>query len=78
MDNQLAQFDILLTICVAAAIVISLIALVQILRSPATRGLEAAVWVAVVLFVPILGSVAWFIATAQRRPRRTTSNVQGR
>lgn len=51
--------SILVALIGAAYVAIAILALVQILRSPNELVFKA-VWVAVVIFAPFLGSVAWF------------------
>lgn len=62
-------YDIVWSVGVAGALVLAVAALVSIGRS--SRGLTgfgAAVWTLAVVFLPFLGSIAWFLAG--RRPAR--------
>lgn len=59
MDMSALLTSILVALIGAAYVAIAILALVQILRSPNELILKA-MWVAVVIIAPFLGSVAWF------------------
>lgn len=43
----------------------------------AVRHLPKIVWVLLILFFPLVGSIAWFIAGRPRRPRRGSARGPG-
>ena len=66
-----AGYDIAWSIVAVAAIVLIVVALISLARSAQRlTSLQALIWVLVVLFVPVLGSIAWMAVG-----RRTASLV---
>tara|TARA_R110002020_G_scaffold203551_6_gene407327 strand:+ start:2950 stop:3192 length:243 start_codon:yes stop_codon:yes gene_type:complete len=66
-----AGYDIAWSIVTVAAIVLIVVALISLARSAQRlTSLQALIWVLVVLFVPVLGSIAWMAVG-----RRTASLV---
>ncbi|PPG36479.1 MULTISPECIES: PLD nuclease N-terminal domain-containing protein [unclassified Rathayibacter] len=65
MDMSALLTSILVALIGAAYVAIAILALVQILRSPNELILKA-MWVAVVIIAPFLGSVAWFFLGRNR------------
>lgn len=66
MDMSALLTSILVALIGAAYVAIAILALVQILRSSNELVLKA-IWVAVVIIAPFLGSVAWFLFVRSRR-----------
>ncbi|MEQ6896298.1 PLD nuclease N-terminal domain-containing protein [Microbacterium sp. KR10-403] len=63
-------FDVAASLIVVIVIAATIVALVSIVR--AGRGIRPAaalVWALIVLFVPMLGAVAWFVAGKPARAR---------
>lgn len=52
-------------------------AFISLMRRASTSGRRLLAWVIVVLFVPILGPAAWFIARRRGRPVRSDSGGFG-
>lgn len=50
-----------------AASLLALAAFVSLVRSPSPAGRRLLVWILVVLFMPILGPIAWFVAQSRER-----------
>ncbi len=69
MVSYIANTMLLLLVC--GSPLLSIIALLQ-MRRRHTQGVELGLWVAVVLFVPILGAMAYFITSHQQQPRDVT------
>lgn len=63
-----------LTIAMSVAMIVSLIAMVSVLRARSVSGSRAMRWLLVVLFVPFIGPAAWFLARYRARAleRRVT------
>ena len=55
-----ASYDIIWSIVVVAVLALMLTALWQILRAKSLTGVDAIVWVLVVLAMPVLGAILWF------------------
>jgi len=67
-------FDIaasLIAVVVIAATIVALVSIVRVGRD--IRPAAALVWTLIVLFVPMLGAVAWFVAG---KPARARSDVR--
>ena len=60
-------FDVLWSLVVVLAAGLTLTALVQAFRARELSGAVAAVWVLVIILVPVLGALAWLVARPDRR-----------
>ncbi|MCC2032657.1 PLDc N-terminal domain-containing protein [Microbacterium allomyrinae] len=66
-----AGFDIAWSVVAVAVIALTIVALISLARSAQRlTSLQALIWVLVVLFVPVLGSISWMAVG-----RRTASLV---
>ncbi len=59
--NLVDQPTILLLLLVVVPFVLFVSALVDILRRPGVDGVTRLTWVVVVLFLPLVGAVLWFV-----------------
>lgn len=66
------SYDVMWTVVMVAVLVLSIAALVQVLRSKALSGIAALVWVLVILALPVLGSIGWFVL----RPNAALAGAQ--
>lgn len=64
-------YDVIWTVVVLALLALAAIAIVQVLREPTLSGLGAALWLLVILALPVLGAVAWFVL----RPRSAAAQL---
>jgi hypothetical protein len=63
-------YDVMWTAVLAGIVALAVVAIAQIGRAKAVTGVEAAVWVLVVLALPVAGSLAWFVLRPDRRGAR--------
>ncbi|BDI24075.1 PLDc N-terminal domain-containing protein [Herbiconiux sp. L3-i23] len=66
MFSNLAGWHLLIILAVLALAAVWVLAFVSIARADGISGAERAIWVLVVLIVPVVGAVLWF---AIGRPR---------
>ncbi|MET4097907.1 hypothetical protein ABIB37_000144 [Agrococcus sp. UYP10] len=64
-------YDVIWTVAVLALLALAAVAIVQVLREPTLSGLGAVLWLLVILALPVLGAVAWFVL----RPRRAAGQL---
>ncbi|WP_035832750.1 PLD nuclease N-terminal domain-containing protein [Jonesia quinghaiensis] len=57
----------------ALGAVLTIAALVSVMRTPALDQTNRIIWVVVVLMLPVIGAIAWFIARP-KNPTNTPSN----
>ena len=70
-----AGYDVMWTVVLLAALVLTAIALWQALRSPAHTGTQHLLWALIILVAPLLGALAWFVLG--RQPRQSGSTRLG-
>ena len=64
-----AGYDIMWSLVLAVALALTVTALWQVLRSRELTGTQAVVWALVILALPVLGPVAWWILRPGRDAR---------
>jgi hypothetical protein len=65
-----AGYDVAWTLMLAAIVSLAVVAVAQLTRAKAIRGLEAAIWVLVILALPVVGPLAWLAIRPDRRAER--------
>lgn len=65
-----AGYDVIWTIALLAIVSLAVVAIAQLVRAAEIRGTEAAIWVLVILALPVVGPVAWFAVRPHRRAER--------
>lgn len=63
-----AGYDVMWTVVLITALVLSVTALWQALRSPSHTGTQQLLWALIVLVAPVLGALAWFVLGRRARP----------
>ncbi|WP_306232312.1 PLDc N-terminal domain-containing protein [Agrococcus beijingensis] len=71
-----AGYDLVWTLVIATLAALAVVAALQVLRAKQLSGLEVAVWLLVIVALPVLGPVAWFITG--RRLRASSIEAQRR
>lgn len=65
-----AGYDVIWTISLAVIASLAVVAIAQLVRAKAVAGLEAAIWVLIILVLPVVGPIAWFAVRPDRRVER--------
>lgn len=63
-------YDVIWTIALAVIASLAVVAIAQLVRAKAVAGLEAAIWVLIILVLPVVGPIAWFAVRPDRRVER--------
>ncbi|SDS43365.1 PLDc N-terminal domain-containing protein [Agrococcus carbonis] len=64
-----AGYDIMWSLVLAVALALTVTALWQVLRSRELSGVQAVVWALLILALPVLGPIAWWILRPPRDAR---------
>ena len=65
-----AGYDVIWTVSLALVAILAVVAIVQLVRAKAVAGVEAAIWVLMILALPVIGPIAWFAVRPDRRAER--------
>lgn len=65
-----AGYDVIWTIAIVLVASLAVVAMAQLVRAKHVRGTEAAIWVLVILALPVVGPAAWFAVRPDRRAER--------
>lgn len=65
-----AGYDVIWTIALAVIASLAVVAIAQLVRAKTVGGVEAAIWVLIILALPVVGPIAWFAVRPDRRVER--------
>ncbi len=60
------SYDVLWFVLFVPLVILTVAALVSLVRSQDVSGAPVVVWMLLILFVPALGAIAWFVLRNQR------------
>ena len=64
-----AGYDVMWSLVLAVALALTVMALWQVLRSRKLTGVQAVVWALLIVALPVLGPIAWWILRPARDAR---------
>ncbi|WP_051223234.1 PLDc N-terminal domain-containing protein [Agrococcus lahaulensis] len=65
-----AGYDVIWTISLLAIATLAVVAMGQLVRAKAVAGVEAAIWVLIILALPVVGPIAWLAVRPDSREER--------